>query len=403
MKKVFSIMFIFMLLSVITSCIIVNPDDKKAPFTIDYTIEIYQESLDETYVLIDTIIKEDVLGTFVNYSVRYLGFTLNQELSTYMYVVSDDLNVIKIYYDRNLYDISFYTSSGLYQESTFKYGEIIVFPTIDRVIGWKDVAGDEITTDIVASQDERYYAIESEDTGIVFEGYYALLNDVNIDAWYDTLQEMIQSYTFVSYGDARDILQDSDEDPNNQDNVLLIYNRASVLSTWDAGVTWNREHVWPRSKLPNSIAEADLHLLRASNPSLNSSRGNLSFVDGEGEARIIGSGWYPGDEDRGDIARIVFYVIMMWETNINLIGNLETFLKWHEEDPVDDFERQRNQVIYAYQRNRNPFIDYPELVSIFYPQNETIPQSYTYTFDDSIISYRPKNTQMSVYFFINNV
>ena len=165
-------------------------------------------------------------------------------------------------------------------------------------------------------------------------------------------------------------------------------------------MTWNREHVWPRSKLPNSISEADLHLLRASNPSLNSSRSNFSFVDGEGEARIIGSGWYPGDEDRGDIARIVFYVIMMWETNINLIGNLDTFLKWHEEDPVDDFERQRNQVIYAYQRNRNPFIDYPELVSIFYPQNDTVPQSYI-SFEIPL-SYRQKNAH-SVHFFINNV
>jgi endonuclease I len=230
------------------------------------------------------------------------------------------------------------------------------------VIGWKDVAGEEITTNIVASQDERFYAIEDEDNTIVFEGYYAILNDVNIDSWYDTLQEMIQSYTYVPYGDARDILQDSDEDPNNQDNILLIYNRQSVLSTWDAGVTWNREHVWPRSKLPNSISEADLHLLRASNPALNSRRSNFSFVDGEGEARIIGSGWYPGDEDRGDIARIVFYVLMMWETNINLIGNLNTFLKWHEEDPVDDFEARRNQILYQHQNNRNPFIDHEELV-----------------------------------------
>ena len=264
------------------------------------------------------------------------------------------------------------------------------------MIGWKDVAGDDVTTNLIASQDERYFAIEDENTSIVFEGYYALLNEVTIDLWYDTLQDIIQSYTYVSYGDARDILQDSDEDPNNQDNVLLIYNRASVLSTWDAGMTWNREHVWPRSKLPNSTAEADLHLLRASNPSLNSSRGNLSFVDGEGEARIIGSGWYPGDEDRGDVARIVFYVLMMWETNINLIGNLETFIKWHEEDPVDEFEIQRNQVIYAYQRNRNPFIDYPELVSIFYPTNEAPVNSNIE--DENVISYRQKNAHNYVHF-----
>ena len=398
MKKNFSFISLFLLISLLQSCIITNPDHNQTPFTIDYTIEIYHQSLNERYVLIDTIIEENVLGTFVTYGVNYLGFTLNKEISNYIYVVSDSIETIQIYYDRNSYDISFYTYAGLYQKVQFKFGEIIVFPEIHQVIGWKDVAGEEITTNIVASQDERFYAIEDEDNTIVFEGYYAILNDVNIDSWYDTLQEMIQSYTYVPYGDARDILQDSDEDPNNQDNILLIYNRQSVLSTWDAGVTWNREHVWPRSKLPNSISEADLHLLRASNPALNSRRSNFSFVDGEGEARIIGSGWYPGDEDRGDIARIVFYVLMMWETNINLIGNLNTFLKWHEEDPVDDFERQRNQVIYAYQRNRNPFIDYPELVSIFYPQT---PANIEYHREDSIsISYRQKSAHTFVHFFL---
>ncbi len=399
MKKIVFLFVLLISMTLLSSCIVVDPIDN-VNNEIDYTIEIYLASLEDTYFLDEVKNEKDPLGTFVTFDLDYLGFTINESLSNVMFVVSKDMDTIKIFYDRETYDISFYTSLGLYQIINVKYGETIEFPLINNVIGWKDVAGNEMTTSRTASQDERYYAIEEEDTRIVFEGYYALLNDVNIDLWYDTLQEMIQSYTYVTYGDARDILQDSDEDPNNQDNVLLIYNRASVLSTWDAGVTWNREHVWPRSKLPNSISEADLHLLRASNPSLNSSRGNLSFVDGEGEARIIGSGWYPGDEDKGDIARIVFYVMMMWETNINLIGNLDTFLKWHEEDPVDDFERQRNQVIYAYQRNRNPFIDYPELVSIFYPQNEIVPQAYIIF--EIPLSYRQKNAH-TVHFFINNV
>ena len=43
-------------------------------------------------------------------------------------------------------------------------------------------------------------------------------------------------------------------------------------------------------------------------------------------------------------------------------GVLSTLLQWHEDDPVDDFERNRNDVIYSYQDNRNPFIDHPNLV-----------------------------------------
>lgn len=395
MKKILIIFALLMSLTSLSSCVMTDPEDVGTK-EINYTVEIYVASLDGEYVLNEVKNEKAPLGTFITFNQNYIGFSINDTLSNIIFVVSEEMDPINIYFDREVYNISFYTYNGLYQTLEFKFGETIVFPVIDNVIGWKDVAGDDVTTNLIASQDDRYFAIEDENTSIVFEGYYAQLNDVTIDLWYDTLQDIIQSYTYVSYGDARDILQDSDEDPNNQDNVLLIYNRASVLSTWDAGMTWNREHVWPRSKLPNSTAEADLHLLRASNPSLNSSRSNYSFVDGEGEARIIGSGWYPGDEDRGDVARIVFYVLMMWETNINLIGNLETFIKWHEEDPVDEFEIQRNQVIYAYQRNRNPFIDYPELVSIFYPTNEATANSNIE--DENVISYRQKNAHNYVHF-----
>jgi len=37
-------------------------------------------------------------------------------------------------------------------------------------------------------------------------------------------------------------------------------------------------------------------------------------------------------------------------------------LKWHREDPVSEKELKRNNAVYAHQKNRNPFIDYPELV-----------------------------------------
>ncbi len=45
-------------------------------------------------------------------------------------------------------------------------------------------------------------------------------------------------------------------------------------------------------------------------------------------------------------------------------GKLSVLLEWHEADPVDDFERHRNEVIYSqFQHNRNPFIDHPEWVA----------------------------------------
>jgi len=49
-------------------------------------------------------------------------------------------------------------------------------------------------------------------------------------------------------------------------------------------------------------------------------------------------------------------------TNGPLFGKLSTLKQWHKDDPVSDFERSRNQKIYNWQRNRNPFIDHPEWV-----------------------------------------
>jgi hypothetical protein len=72
--------------------------------------------------------------------------------------------------------------------------------------------------------------------------------------------------------------------------------------------------------------------------------------------------------------------------------------EWHEADPVDDFERDRNDAIYGYQDNRNPFIDHPELVREIWGD---VPGSTSRTYDLSsdsvtVIVYRPE-TDLSVF------
>ncbi|MCZ6654104.1 MAG: endonuclease, partial [Planctomycetota bacterium] len=48
------------------------------------------------------------------------------------------------------------------------------------------------------------------------------------------------------------------------------------------------------------------------------------------------------------------------------MGMLSVLLQWHEQDPVDDVERYRNDVVFSFQDNRNPFIDHPEWVACLF-------------------------------------
>ncbi len=114
-----------------------------------------------------------------------------------------------------------------------------------------------------------------------------------------------------------------------------------------------------------------MHNLRAADTNVNSTRSNNVFINQVYNAGGLGnynSKWYPGDEHRGDVARIIFYMDIRWgnDTHISNIGDLATFKAWHEADPVNAFEINRNNVIYGYQHNRNPFIDHPELVNMIY-------------------------------------
>jgi endonuclease I len=108
-------------------------------------------------------------------------------------------------------------------------------------------------------------------------------------------------------------------------------------------------------------------LLRVCDASINTSRSNLPFIEGSGGfQRTSSTGWYPGDEWRGDVARIIFYVNLYYDEPISDVGTLEVLLKWNAEDPVSAIEEQRNTVIFGAQGNRNPFIDNPYLATLIW-------------------------------------
>ena len=345
----------------------------EAIVTIQYTINVYQESLDETYELVSTTERQGIAGETVRYITTFEGFQLATESVTEI-TLSETSKVLDLYFDRNAYEVVFYNQGSVYQIETYKYGDVIVEPFLNsEVIGWSLVdKGSAFDFQTLVTENINLYALYNEPE-ITYSGYYASLDGVNDANLYSVLETLIQNYKFVGYGDARDILQISDEDPNNPNNIILVYNRDSVLSTWDGGATWNREHVWPRSLLDNSTAENDPHNLKPSDPVINSTRGNDQFVSGTGVYGRVSGGWFPGEEDKGDVARIVMYVALMWEKNLSIIGDVNTILQWHRDDPVDAFEMNRNDVLFEYTDHRNPYIDHPELAYRIYGQPSNLP------------------------------
>ena len=229
------------------------------------------------------------------------------------------------------------------------------------------------------------------------------------------LHAIIRAHHIVPYAssavfDTSDALAVLDQNPADTNEVLLIYNGSNALaSTFALATGWNREHQWPNSYGLDDVQPAfsDLHNLRACDANVNSSRGNKYYdtttTNGVGysfpahpeapQCSTDFDSWEPRPEDRGNIARSLFYMAtrytgdvpgephLILTDQISLIqstnaymGRLSTLLAWHNADPVDATERQRNDLIYSlYQTNRNPFVDHPEWVSLTFAPPATNP------------------------------
>lgn len=227
-------------------------------------------------------------------------------------------------------------------------------------------------------------------------GYYSSIEGLSGTALKQALQNIIANPSIVrahTYADVYTILNKADQNPANSNQVWLIYTeqpRSKVdLQSGNSIVgKWNREHIYPQSRgnygdlynLPPaginkwtlSSADdigaglSDAHHLRAADGQENSSRNNRNYgIDYNGPTGNPGT-W------RGDVARAVFYMAVRYnglnvvngnpsENIIGQIGDLTTLLSWNKLDKSDDFEMNRNNYIYTWQMNRNPFIDYPDL------------------------------------------
>ncbi|MEQ8473795.1 MAG: endonuclease [Marinoscillum sp.] len=230
-------------------------------------------------------------------------------------------------------------------------------------------------------------------------GYYSSASGLSGNALKTELNDIIDGHTEYSYGDLWDLLKVTDRDPNNSNNVIGIYSRFSMdaAAEYAGGAGWNREHVWAKSRGDFGTSNGpgtDLHHIRAEDVTTNSARSNKAF-DNDGSSYVDSGGnysgstpaktdsdsWFAGDDVKGDVARMIFYMAVRYEgengepdlelTELVLSntdkqpihGKLSILLDWHTQDPVSSIEMDRNDAIFEYQGNRNPFIDHPEYVA----------------------------------------
>ena len=258
--------------------------------------------------------------------------------------------------------ISYTSKAGFVGDDSFTYTICDDDPTPNCATATVTVRTIEPVSFNIPSDLADYYK------GVVFstdkEANYQVVSDLTIQ----------KHTTILSYGQRHDYLYKADQDPNNPDNVILMYSGESRYwkeYTSDSNPyspqTFNTEHIYPQSKLTSDIAVSDLHHLRSADASVNSLRLNYPYVDGSGTYHVVdGNGFYPGDDWRGDVARMVFYVNIRYGEKIDKVGTLDLFLKWNREDPVSIFEIQRNNVIEGAQGNRNPFIDNPYIATLIW-------------------------------------
>ncbi|MCB1055456.1 MAG: endonuclease [Acidobacteria bacterium] len=225
--------------------------------------------------------------------------------------------------------------------------------------------------------------------------------------------------------DTWDILNAADEDPNDSGRILDLYKNASYVKIAGGTGAYNREHSWPKSYgFPDLVdfnyPYTDCHHLFAADVTYNAERANkpfrwcdagctewpTDFNDGRGGGSGVYPGnsnwttgdftqgtWEPWDGRKGDVARALLYMDVRYEggfhgitgfpepdliltdsealidasntgsnESVGYMGLLSVLLQWHQLDPPDAGERHRNDVVYGFQGNRNPFVDHPEWV-----------------------------------------
>ena len=243
------------------------------------------------------------------------------------------------------------------------------------------------------------------------DGYYNLMNGKKKEQLKAAVKECVQSHTRLDYYDLPNNWRYTDVYPDLYDGnvrwwemysnkIMLIYPGQAPKSSFSAN-GMNREHSVPKSwwKYGGSVeytpAYTDLWNLYPSDSQCNMAKNNYPFGEVQPGKATFDNGsalvgtpmpgqgggsafvFEPADEYKGDFARTMFYMACVYDdlnwTNYsynmyskNVWPTLKSWaynmlLEWHRQDPVSQKEIDRNNAVETQQKNRNPFIDFPDL------------------------------------------
>ena len=215
-----------------------------------------------------------------------------------------------------------------------------------------------------------------------FDAYYSSTNDKSDEDLKSALKVLLgQGYVSLGYSNGRNkmFMEFDNQKINGQGasvNTIecvytgqLVTNYASRSDAQNQG--FNTEHTFPQGMFnSNEPMKSDLHHLFPTNSTANSQRGNLPFgvVSGSSSWSVGGSKkgggvFEPRDIHKGAVARAMMYFVLRYQDYNNFLSQQETVLRqWHYNDLPDQIDIDRNQAISLLQKNRNPFIDYPQLL-----------------------------------------
>ena len=245
-------------------------------------------------------------------------------------------------------------------------------------------------------------------------GYYNATSGKTGDELKTALHNIIKGHHSVSYGGLLNAFAYTDCKPSGM--LWDIYSdieyspSTGVCGDYEQeGDCWNREHTWPQSWFnENTTPRCDLFHVYPTDGYVNGRRSNYPYGEVNNPIYTSGNGsklgscksslgysgtvFEPIDEYKGDIARSYFYMSVRYYSEDDDWGTsgmtnkseikpwaMTMLLRWSDEDPVSQKEIDRNNAVYGYQNNRNPFIDHPEYARMIWDENWQGGTSYTIT------------------------